>query len=343
MRHLFERLKTEGAAVVAELIADRAQEGVQLDFKEKKDARSGTLDREDRQTLGRALSAMANSMGGLLVYGVVAKKDKDGIDAASAPAPISELRKFQSEVTRAVGDLLMPRHDEIEVAAISEDGQPDTGYMAIWVARSERRPHRCEAKDDKHYYKRAGDSSFMMEHYDIEDAFKRFSVAKLGLALTKAHDAGSEEQHGHQVLTIELTVSLINESNVTALYPYIRMSKLRGCQLRQYAVRPAFTHSSYDPWHVFSGGSDTVVHPGMQTEVVVLATSISRPSYPSSFGAPLIHSRMWTHLDRKLSNSGIAFDYMVGCKDAPAGSGEFVIEGDKFKELLWSIIKSKGS
>lgn len=175
----------------------RAQEGLQLDFKLKSNTTNGELNRDDRKVLGPALSAFANSAGGLLVWGIEAKRNSDGVDAADREVPIPNLARFQSDVTRAVGELLMPRHDGIHVLPIPDSADNTAGFLAILVERSERRPHRSEAPDDKRYYKRAGDISYVMEHYDIEDAFNRVAPTELQLVSTMCRELNTGPPRGH--------------------------------------------------------------------------------------------------------------------------------------------------
>jgi hypothetical protein len=83
MRDLFDRLKRDRYAVIQELIDARVQESVQLEFKRKEDLTTGILSKNDRRSLGPALSAFANSAGGLLIWGIQAARDPtDGVDAA---------------------------------------------------------------------------------------------------------------------------------------------------------------------------------------------------------------------------------------------------------------------
>lgn len=65
MRALFEQIEREGFAAIEQAVAERQQENVGLDFKEKADASNGRLTRDDRQVLAENLSALANSAGGL--------------------------------------------------------------------------------------------------------------------------------------------------------------------------------------------------------------------------------------------------------------------------------------
>ena len=117
-------------------------------------------------------------MGGVLTWGIGASKNAENVDCASELHPIHQIEKFKSEIGRALSQAMMPRHDGIRVMSIPCSSTPDAGYLAFKVERSERRPHRCEC-GDKQYIKRVGDSSIAMEHYDIEDSFKRIIAPTL--------------------------------------------------------------------------------------------------------------------------------------------------------------------
>jgi predicted HTH transcriptional regulator len=178
MRELFDKLVSGGETAVKELTVQRYLGNVEIEFKTKQNPGHGGLTRDDRKNLGIALSALSNSMGGVLIWGVRAAKNEDGIDCASDLQPIAEIEKFKGEVERALSQALMPRHEDIRIAKIPIQSPPGSGYLLIHVARSERRPHRCEF-GEKQYFKRIGDSSIAMEHYDIEDSFKRVVVPSL--------------------------------------------------------------------------------------------------------------------------------------------------------------------
>jgi hypothetical protein len=81
MHDLFEQLAQQGEAGIKRLISQRVQENVELEFKGKANPGNGELTKDDRRNLGTALSALSNSMGGLLIWGVVAAKNEDKIDA----------------------------------------------------------------------------------------------------------------------------------------------------------------------------------------------------------------------------------------------------------------------
>ncbi len=145
-RDIFEECLRGGAAAVAQLVVDRTQETVNLDFKAKRDRSHGKMNDDDRRTFANALSAFANSAGGLLVWGIDARKNDDGVDCAMESLPICGLELFRNELIRASAEILQPKHDGIRIEAIISDEGGSQGWVLVWVDRSERRPHRAEVR-----------------------------------------------------------------------------------------------------------------------------------------------------------------------------------------------------
>jgi predicted HTH transcriptional regulator len=78
MRDLYERLTKGGATEVRALLG--RQEQVDFDCNRKAEPSHPSFETADKQNLGRALSALCNSMGGLLLWGVDARKNAAGFD-----------------------------------------------------------------------------------------------------------------------------------------------------------------------------------------------------------------------------------------------------------------------
>jgi hypothetical protein len=102
MRDLYEQLVAGGEPAIEQLSAERRQENVSLEFKTKANPGTGEPNKDDRRNLGIALSAFSNSMGGLIVWGVRAEKDDDGVDCASELQPIANIERFKADVTRLI-------------------------------------------------------------------------------------------------------------------------------------------------------------------------------------------------------------------------------------------------
>jgi hypothetical protein len=159
----------------------------------------------------------------LIVWGVRAEKNADNVDCATELQPIAEIERFKADVTRLLSQAIMPRHEGIFVEAISARGPLNAGYLAIYVERSERRPHRCEFVE-KQYFKRIGDSSIAMEHYDIEDSFKRLVVLWLEVEWDISPGVRRGGPDGN-FQTIVIDIQLINPSPVTARFPYLTLTR----------------------------------------------------------------------------------------------------------------------
>lgn len=253
MKDLFDQIVKEGVAGIDRLIAQRQQENVELEFKTKSNRTNGELTKEDRKNLGTTLSAFANSMGGLVIWGILAAKNDDDIDCASELKSISEIEKFKSEVERAISQAIMPRHEEIRIAAVPQgDG---AGYLLIQVERSERRPHRCEY-GEKQYFKRVGDSSIAMEHFDIEDSFKRMTVPKLSAHFELKEGSRGSNPEGPSYRTLAVSIWLKNDSLVSARYPYFLVDASN-------VDTPRYSNKLKN----YAAGADAIIHPGLSLEV----------------------------------------------------------------------------
>ena len=210
-----------GAAAICDLM-DR-EEAVDFDCKLKASPNTPTLEKADKLNLGKTLSAFVNSAGGLLLWGVNARLDRStDIDRIVDFQPISELARFKHELERHSTEALMPRLTDIAIAAIPDANSPDRGFVSMYVQRSERRPHRCELVE-KAYYRRAGSSSRMMEHFEIEDAFKRGATPELSLEFRVARGT---QLRGPPTATSSILIwlELSNQSLVSARFPYVHVS-----------------------------------------------------------------------------------------------------------------------
>ena len=210
-----------------------------FECKLKRNSANGAFDNDDRQNLGRELSALANSMGGLLLWGVeAARNPASGLDLVSDFHPIADLKRFETEARTLSAEALMPRIHNVEFASIEEPEHSGAGYLAMYIARSERRPHRCEFRGAKGYFRRSMTSAREMEHFEIEDAFRSFLVPELEVNYTLYEGATATGPMGNAA-EIGVELSLKNISNVLASFPYICVGDARP-KLSWDSSRPVF-------------------------------------------------------------------------------------------------------
>jgi Putative DNA-binding domain len=324
MRDLYDQLIADGELAIERLVSERQQENISLEFKTKANPVTGEPAREDRQNLGIALSALSNSMGGVMVWGISAKKDADGVDCATELQPIANIERFKADITRLVSQALMPRHEGILVEAIPAAHSAGAGYLAIYVERSERRPHRCELGVGR-YFKRVGDSSIAMEHYDIEDSFKRLVVPWLEVEwlIKPGQTRGGPDGNFRQVA---IDIHLRNPSPVTARFPYLILSCVRGANV-QPQVKYAFLRFGVElradrgGYH-FAGSADDVIHPELTLPISQLLTPEIRV-FPRGGGQCQIS---------RGSVQPVTVAYRCGCYNSRPTAGEFTISDDQLVE-----------
>jgi hypothetical protein len=318
MRDLYEQLVAGGEPAIEQLRAERRQENVSLEFKTKANPGTGEPNKVDRRNLGIALSAFSNSMGGLIVWGVRAEKNADKVDCATELQPIEEIERFKADVTRLLSQALMPRHEGIFVEAIPAGNSQGAGYVAIYVERSERRPHRCEFVE-RQYFKRIGDSSVAMEHYDIEDSFKRLVVPWLEVTWFVRPLGGGP---GHTCV-VSVEIHLRNPSPATARFPYLTIARVHGARVEPMTLFNPYEagrgYHEYHGEHHFVGGANDVIHPGLPVPVARLVTPpIS--VLPTEGGQLRIV---------RGSVRPVTVAYQCGCYNSRPAAGEFTVSDDE--------------
>jgi hypothetical protein len=323
MHDLFDQLLMDGEAAIEQLIAQRVQENVELEFKTKANSDNGELTKDDRKNLGIALSALSNSMGGVLVWGVVAAKNEDGVDCASDRSPIAQIEKFKSEIERAISQAIMPRHDGIRVSMIKRSAAPNSGYLVIQVERSERRPHRCEFAGEKQYFKRIGDSSIAMEHYDIEDSFKRIVVPSLGVEYNLSSAGQRSNFDGILIGKLKVSVDLVNHSSVSARYPYLMITDTSGIKPEGFAIHRGLQQAP----GFFNGGADDVIHPDLRLHALNLEREFRIGGVPGA-----------VFLSRGTLQPAMTFTFQCGCLNSRPTFGTCVIEEGEVAAAMGLVI-----
>jgi predicted HTH transcriptional regulator len=153
------------------------EENIYLDFKLVNKADLSNAD--DKRNLAKALSGFSNSSGGLIVWGVEARKNPQGIDCAVGKKDIESIQLFISRLNEFTGMAVSPIVAGVFHKPIPSSG--DKGFAVTFVPENDSGPHMAKMREDR-YYKRSGASFYRMEHFDLEDMFGRCKKPKLTLS-----------------------------------------------------------------------------------------------------------------------------------------------------------------
>jgi hypothetical protein len=170
-RELFERLEVGGLAALERLLVEEEPENLFLDYKRSATAPGDPgLHRNDRENLSKALSGFANSEGGLLIWGVDARREAATQREVTNKAPVAQAAGFRTLVEGALSGESIPALSNTRVLHILEGAGP-AGYVAVLIPRSLIGPIRATRSD--RYHLRSGSSFGIVPHGVLAGMFGR--------------------------------------------------------------------------------------------------------------------------------------------------------------------------
>lgn len=150
-----------------ELIKNEVEENLHLDYKS-----AGALSKFDKKKdeITKDVSALANSDGGIIVYGINEKENK--------PDSFSYVdgNIFTKEWLENIINTIQPRITGIEIFPIRNEGKIEETVYVVKVPKSIDAPHMARSKK---YYKRFNFCSEPMEDYEVKDLFYRHRAPQL--------------------------------------------------------------------------------------------------------------------------------------------------------------------
>lgn len=160
---LFQRLRAGGIEALDGLLADAEPESYFLDFKTTADpGNSNTLNGPDNKNLSKAISGFGNTSGGLIIWGIECRRDRDtGVEIPNK-APIPNARAFASKIQSAISRATIPPHSSAEVLCIPESNGSELGFVILHVPQSAVFPLRSLVTN--HYHLRSGSDFGILPH-----------------------------------------------------------------------------------------------------------------------------------------------------------------------------------
>lgn len=274
MPDLNQQFEAIDLATIHGFVEDHRQEDLHLEFKTV--GSPAFSNRDDRKNFAKLASGFANSDGGIIVWGIDARKDEDGVDAASGEVPIVGLHVALSRIQTDTGSATSPIVDGLRHHAIPI-GDDDSGFLVTLVPASDSGPHMAKFGEDR-YYKRSGDSMRKMEHFDLEDMFGRRRKPRLSLVTHVTQYGGTKGPWEGRVFTVKIIVGIENSGRGIARFPLLELEVAPPHRVSHYGLDgngrtglPGLvSRSTRQNLPTFAGGVGDVIHPGMIREITAL-------------------------------------------------------------------------
>jgi hypothetical protein len=152
---------------ILKLIAEHAEESLTLEFKG-----SGALtnSKENKKELAKDVSAMANSAGGVIVYGIAEESH-----CANELSPIDGSTYTKEWIEHILESRIHRRIDDFKIIPIRIDGKLDQSIYVLVIGESRDAPHMADGK----FYKRHNFQVLEMEEYEVRQAYNRVTRTSL--------------------------------------------------------------------------------------------------------------------------------------------------------------------
>ena len=158
-------------AALERYIAAGTEENLTLDYKA-----GAALSREvtNRQKeIAKDVSAMANSAGGLIIYGI-GEENNEGRFRPAKLAPVNRLECSRETLEQIISSNIQPRISGIKIYPVPLSSGPNDVAYVVQIPQSDT-VH--QVSPNKRYYKRFNFESVPMEDFEIRDVLNRLSSA----------------------------------------------------------------------------------------------------------------------------------------------------------------------
>lgn len=163
---------------VTQSVAEEVSESAELDWKRDLPlAATGAAKIEVTQELAKDLAAMANSGGGMLVYGV-AEKSSSGVSVAAEVRPVGIVtEELQRRIRQVASYQISPPLLGLQLLPLAPDHEPANGVLAVVVPDSPDRPHLVpRGTGDQFWFvapRRSGPHTDAMSEYELATAYRQ--------------------------------------------------------------------------------------------------------------------------------------------------------------------------
>ena len=192
------RLEEYDIDFVNSLISNEIEESINIEFKSAE-----ALSKVDskKKELSKDVSAIANSNGGIIVYGI------NEFNHKAESISFIDGNEFSKEwIEQVISSTIQRNIPELKIFPIRENGDINKTIYIVQIPESTEAPHICK---DKKFYKRYNFESVAMEEYEVRQLYGRRIKSKLGL--NGYNISYIKNQDGYSLFTLQVDVINVGE------------------------------------------------------------------------------------------------------------------------------------
>ncbi|MGN7105162.1 AlbA family DNA-binding domain-containing protein [Ralstonia holmesii] len=282
-------------------------ESVSLDFKDG--IKLNNMTNDARKELVVDVTAMANSGGGTIIYGI-AEQQLDGRSLAGTISPVTDDRVTQDRLREIVYSNTDPAFSDFKIKCIP------VAQGNVFVVEVAEGDTAFQNKIDRRYYNRVDASSVPMYGYAIRDVMNRRTRPILVPSLQINYVDLHEQQHRYVVTPALENIGrlTVNHWTLSVGLP-VGYGFVQGDYNRQ--VRGFHPYGNFDPdcsWFEFSSER----HPGSAARILPGETR----HLGQDGGYGLLEIRISAFDGGRLLHSGPSLRWVLCMDDSPKSEGE---------------------
>jgi hypothetical protein len=273
-QYLYEKYIGAGALELLKslpTLPEKTFENDWLDFKSGK-----VQDADIKKIWSKIIGAFANNSGGVVVWGLIAKKDSvTGIDAVSGIELVPDVFALKSRLMELRHGANDPPVANIEIKELQlSSGKPE-GFVVCHIPESSNKPHRSEFFE-RHFFLRMGDSSrecsvsllrqlfYPKRNPRIEATIKTIKQPNLRLSL-------GHSNANHIRSAFEIGVRNIGEISINDVQVHIESAGYKILSFRWNTIQKEYD-VEFLPEIVSFGSS---IHPKIRQSIYIVIVSES--------------------------------------------------------------------
>lgn len=230
----------------------------------------------------KSISAFGNTEGGVLIWGIDARRNEEGIDCAADLSLIEDAAKLKSQLLELQHQVTDPPVSGVAVEHFRIGPKTLEGFVVCLVPESQVKPVRADRVKNKPYYIRVGTSAVIPSPSLLRSLFYPQSKSKLKLFVTPTLPFGSQPE-----FDAKFEVTIQNQGPATAHDVQIVMQKhhlIKAWNALGWGIRSHISGTAF-----YYGAAP--LHPGDSSIAIGFSLSVKAGNHPYMAGfLPVFHT-----------------------------------------------------